>query len=176
VLGVVTTTPPRVRWAVGELGLRADARVLEVGGGTGASARLVCELLTTGHLFALDRSATATARISTSCADLVEAGRLTVVTGELAGLDVPSGSFDVAFSVGVTPFQTSAAARELAVLRRVLAPRGLLAVCYGIDGPQSSRRRERVLDPVAANVRRAGFVEVEQRLEDDGGGVIARNP
>lgn len=175
-LGIVTTTPSRVHWAVDVLGLRADARVLEVGGGTGASARLVCELLTTGHLLALDRSAAATARITSSCADLVEAGRLTVVTGELAGLDVPSGSLDVAFSVDVNTFWTSDAARELAVLRRVLAPRGLLAACYGTDGPQSSRLRERVLDPVAANVRRAGFVDVEQRVEDDGGGVTARNP
>ena len=91
----MTTTPPRVRWAVDVLDLRAGDRVLEVGGGTGASARLVCEVLTTGHLLALDRSAAATARISRSCADLVEAGRLTVVTGDVAGLDVPSGSLDV---------------------------------------------------------------------------------
>ncbi len=165
-----------MRWAVGVLDLRAGDRVLEVGGGTGASARLVCEVLTTGHLLAVDRSAAATARISRSCADLVEAGRLTVVTGDLAGLDVPSGSLDVAFSVDVNTFWTSDAARELAVLRRVLAPRGRLAACYGTDGPTSSRLRERILDPVAANVRRAGFVDVEQRLEDDGGGVTARNP
>ena len=89
---------------------------------------------------------------------------------------MPSGSLDVAFSVDVNTFWTSDAARELAVLRRVLAPRGLLAACYGTDGPRSSRRRERILDPVAANVRRAGFVDVEQRLDDDGGGVMARNP
>ena len=175
-LGVVTTTSRRVRWAVGLLGLRADARVLEVGGGSGASARLVCEQLTTGHLLAVDRSAAATARISRSCTDLVEVGRLTVVTGELAGLDVPSRSLDIAFSVDVNVFWISDAARELAVLRRVLAPRGLLAVCYGSDGPKSSRLRERILDPVAANVRRAGFVDVEQRLEGDGAGVVARNP
>ena len=172
----MTTTAPRLHWAVGVLGLAGDARALEIGGGTGASARLVCEVLTTGHLLALDRSAAATARISRSCADLVQAGRLTVVTGELAGLDLPSGSVDVAFSVDVNTFWTSDAARELAVLRRVLAPGGLLAACYGTGGPQSSRLRERVLDPVAANIRRAGFVDVEQRLQDDGGGVTARAP
>ena len=173
----MTTTSPRVHWAVGVLGLRADARVLEVGGGgTGASARLVCGLLTTGHLLSLDRSAAATARISNSCPDLIEAGRLTVVTGELAGLDVPSGSLDVAFAVDVNTFWTSDAARELAVLRRVLTPRGLLAACYGTDGPQSSRLRERILEPVAANVRRAGLADVEQRVEEDGGGVTAGNP
>ena len=55
-LGVVTTTSRRVHWAVGVLGLRADARVLEVGGGTGASARQVCGLLTTGHLLAQGQS------------------------------------------------------------------------------------------------------------------------
>lgn len=158
------------------LGLRPDDRVLEVGGGTGASADLVCRALTTGHLVALDRSRTATRRITTSGRDLVRAGRLSVVTGALADAELPEQAFDVAFSVDVNVFWTSDAARELAALRRALRPGGRLAVCFGTKGPHAPRMQARVLDPVAANLARAGLTDIEQRSGADGAGVLARLP
>ena len=158
------------------LGLRPEDRVLEVGGGTGASAALVCERLTTGNLVALDRSPTATRRIATSCEDLVQAGRLSVVTGALADAELREQAFDVAFSVDVNVFWTSDAARELAALRRALRPGGRLAVCFGTTGPQASHLRARVLEPVDANLARAGFTAIEQHAETDGAGVLARTP
>ena len=158
------------------LGLRPDDRVLEVGGGTGASARLVGDLLTTGHLVALDRSPTATRRIATSCEDLVQAGRLSVITGALADAELREQEFDVAFSVDVNVFWTSDAAPELAALRRTVRPGGRLAVCFGTNGPQASRLRARVLDPVAANLARSGFTAIEQHAETGGAGVLARTP
>lgn len=150
--------------------------MLEIGGGSAASARLVGEALVTGHLVALDRSPTATARISASCTDLVRAGRLSVITSALAGAHLPEEAFDVAFSVDVNVFWTSDAAAELAALRRALVPGGRLAVCFGTDGPQASHLRARVLDPVATNLARAGFTDLEQRLGTDGAGVTARTP
>ena len=40
-----STVPDRVAWAVDQLDLRPDARVLEIGGGPGAAAELVCRRL-----------------------------------------------------------------------------------------------------------------------------------
>lgn len=167
--------PDRVRWAVDVIGLSPDDRVLEVGGGTGASARLVCERLGSGRLVAVDRSSVATARIATACPDHLESGRLVVVTAALAELELEEASVDVAFSVDVNVFWTSNAAAELAVLRRVLVPDGRLAVLYGVGGPQAGRIQERVLDPVAAQVRAAGFVDVVTRVDEAGCGVLARS-
>jgi hypothetical protein len=54
--------PDRNRWAVAQLGLRPEDRVLEFGCGPGAAAELVCDRLGEGTMLAVDRSATAVAR------------------------------------------------------------------------------------------------------------------
>ena len=187
-LGCVAA-PVRVRWAVDVLDLRPDDRVLEVGGGTAASARLVLDRIPWGRLVALDRSPTASRRIAAALSREVESGRLVVVTRALAevfaglGVDVDGGdaalspaSVDAAFAVDVNVFWTSDAAPELAVLRRLLVPGGRLAVCFGADGPRAEDIRPRVLEPVARHVSAAGFVDVEVRAETDGVGVLACAP
>lgn len=173
------TAPPRTTWAVGVLGLGPGRRVLEVGGGTAASAGLVLARIGGGHLISLDRSPTATARIAAGCADWIARGRLTVVTGTLGGLGedvVASRSVDVAFAVDVNAFWTTDARAEVAALRRVLVPGGLVAVCFGADGPRADAVRARVLDPVAAHLVAGGLVDVDVRVEPEGVGVLARAP
>ena len=191
-LGCVAA-PVRVRWAVDVLDLRPDDRVLEVGGGTAASARLVLDRIPWGRLVALDRSPTASRRIAAALPREVDGGRLVVVTGALADVDANVGgdmdvdvdvddatlspaSVDAALAVDVNVFWTSDAAPELAVLRRLLVPGGRLAVCFGADGPRAEDIRPRVLEPVARHVSAAGFVDVEVRAETDGVGVLARAP
>jgi len=49
---------PRLAAIVEALPLRPDSRVLEIGCGPGAAARAVAARLTTGHILAIDRSAT----------------------------------------------------------------------------------------------------------------------
>jgi trans-aconitate methyltransferase len=56
------TVPHRIRWAVDLLDIHPDHRILEIGCGPGVAAGLVTERLTTGHLVAIDRSATAVRR------------------------------------------------------------------------------------------------------------------
>ncbi|WP_199553053.1 class I SAM-dependent methyltransferase, partial [Streptomyces sp. N35] len=50
---------PRLAAIVNALPLEAHSRVLEIGCGPGAAARAVAQRLTTGHILAVDRSATA---------------------------------------------------------------------------------------------------------------------
>jgi cyclopropane fatty-acyl-phospholipid synthase-like methyltransferase len=54
--------PQRIRWAVEALAIEPGDRLLEIGGGPGVAASLICEQLTRGHLLLLDRSATAIER------------------------------------------------------------------------------------------------------------------
>ena len=99
---------------------------------------------------------------------------MTAALADLGGQCAPS-SVDVVFSVDVNVFWTSPAAAELGVLRCVLVPGGRLAVLYGAGGPEADRARERVLDPVARHVARAGFVDVEVLEGTEGMGVVCRS-
>jgi len=69
------TVPDRVAWAVDQLDLAPDARVLEIGGGPGAAAELVCRRLTDGFLLGIDRSAVAIERSAQRNQAHIAAGR-----------------------------------------------------------------------------------------------------
>ena len=126
-----STVPDRVAWAVDQLDLRPDARVLEIGGGPGAAAELVCRRLKSGFLLGIDRSAVAIERSMRRNTDFVDAGRLELRKCTLAELAAPDDSFDVAFSVNVNLFWTNPARLELDLLHRALRPGGRVHVCYG---------------------------------------------
>jgi ubiquinone/menaquinone biosynthesis C-methylase UbiE len=164
--------PDRVRWAVEQLNLSPEARVLEFGGGPGAAACLICPQLGTGTLLEIDRSATAVARIRQRCAEYLSAGRLEVRQVALGELKVPDESIDIAFGVNVNLFWTTSAATELAVLHRVLAPGGQLLIAYG-PGP-SGTDQQGVLNRVRAHVAAAGFGRARILADARASGVIAQ--
>jgi len=172
---VTPTVPVRVAWAVDLLDPQPDERLLEVGGGPGVSAALVYDRLSSGILHAAERSGTAIARTKARCAEHLAAGRLVLHQCALVDLDLPDASVDTAFAIDVNVFWTTDAAAELAAFRRVLVPRGRLAVLYGSASPQGGGLRARVLDPVAEAVHRAGFDDVQVVEAADGGGVLARS-
>lgn len=166
--------PARVAWAVELLDPSPDDVVLEVGGGPGVSAALVCERLTTGRLVAVDRSAVALERTGRRAAHHVAAGRLVLVNSALADAPLEPASVDRAFAVDVNLFWTRDAAAELDVLARALRPSGPLAVLYGSAGPTGPGR---VLGAVSAAVGRHGFTDVRTVVSSAGFGVVAcRDP
>ncbi|TKJ20809.1 class I SAM-dependent methyltransferase [Blastococcus sp. CCUG 61487] len=165
--------PARVRWAVDVLDPAPADRIVEIGGGPGVSAALICDRLTTGHLLAVDRSAVAVRRTTQRNAHHVASGRLDVVQCELDALDGPPDGFDAALTLDVNLFWVRDASRELVVLRRLLRPGGRLHVLYGASGPTGG---ERVLGIVEEALRRHGFAEVTGRTADAGFGVSARAP
>ncbi|WP_258725261.1 class I SAM-dependent methyltransferase [Cellulomonas sp. NS3] len=171
--------PERVRWAVDRLGLCGGEHVLEVGGGPGVSAGLICAALTTGRLLAVDRSPTATRATAERNAPHVEAGRLAVLGRALADLDPADvtgalgGRVDVALTVDVNVFWVDDAPAEAAVLHRVLSPGAVLHVLYGAGGPTPA---DRVVPRVRAALGGAGFVDLADVAEPPGFGVRARRP
>ena len=177
--------PDRCRWAVQALAPQPTERILEFGCGPGAAAELVCAVLSTGTLHAIDRSSTAITRTTDRNAAHIAAGRLTVAQSALADLDAGSsmlpsdavlsdaafdGPFDAAFGVNVNVFWTTTAAPELAALRAALVPGGRLLIAYD-ERPTSAH-----LQTVRAHVTDAGFVDVIIVGDARGSGVRARNP
>lgn len=118
------------------LDLRPSDRVLEIGCGSGVAAELVCARLRTGSMLAIDRSSSAVARTSRRCRRFLESGRLALAQTELAALS--GGRFTRVLAVNVNLFWARDAAAELAVLRRVLTPRGVVVLVF--EAPTSSQR------------------------------------
>src|SRR5687767_10101146 len=98
---------PRRLWtAVEILDPPPSARVLEVGCGAGVAAGLVCRRLTSGHLTALDRSATALERAERRLVDYLDDGRLDLQHRELADFLGDGRPYDLVFAVNVNLFWT----------------------------------------------------------------------
>jgi SAM-dependent methyltransferase len=165
------TLPARVRWAVHLLDPRPQDQILEVGGGPGLAAALICERLTAGRLLMNDRSAVAVGQAARRNAIHLLSGRLVVQQSTLAALTVPPLSFDKALTINVNLFWAANPARELAVLRQALRPGGVLHVVYGAGGPTAA---ERIARPVAATLAEHGFTSISVTTASAGFAITGR--
>ncbi len=155
---MTSAVPERVRWAVETLGVEPGEHVLELGCGSGVAAALVCERLVEGHVLAIDRSPIEIERARRRNAPHLASGRLALEAVELVDLDVGKARFDKAFAINVNVFWLSPATRELAVVRRALAPGGRFFLFY--EAPEPERARE-VAQRLAAALHAAAFTERE---------------
>ena len=94
----------RLQWAVEALEIGPGERVLEIGSGHGVAVSLVCDVLTTGKIFAVDRSATMTAMAWKRNTGCVEAGKAEIVTGLFPGFEFSDQQFDTVFAIHVGAF------------------------------------------------------------------------
>lgn len=167
----MSPVPERLRWAVDVLDPHPADQILEIGGGPGVSAGLVCERLTTGQLLAVDRSAVAIERTVRRNATHVASGRLAVQRCELHALDVSNRNFDKVFAINVNLFWVADPERELAVLTAALRPAGVLHIFYGPAGPTPP---DRIIDAVSTALRTHGFRSVRVIRAPSGTGISAR--
>lgn len=114
---------PRLAAVVEALPLRPDLRVLEIGCGPGAAARAVAARLTTGHILAVDRSATAVAQARTSAAAEIAAGRMSVRQATAEDLELADGEepFDLVFAIRVGALDGRHPTAGVRALRRLAA-------------------------------------------------------
>ena len=94
---------PRLAAIVDALPLAPDSRVLEVGCGPGAAARAVADRLVTGHVLALDRSASAVEQAGAGAANQIASGRMSVRQGAIEHFELLAGErpYDLVFAVRV---------------------------------------------------------------------------
>lgn len=98
-----TTLSPRLAAVVEALPLQPHLRVLEIGCGPGAAARAVAARLVTGHILAIDRSASAVAQAKAASANEIASGRMSVrqAAAEDFVLEADEEPFDLVFAVRV---------------------------------------------------------------------------
>ena len=126
----VQPIPPRLLWAVDLMDPQPGDNILEIGCGAGAGAELICARLTTGKLFAIDRSESGVDRTKRRNAKYVEAGRLTVRQIDLATLRVPVKRLHKVFAFNVNLFWVRTCADEVALLHERVLPGGAVFLFY----------------------------------------------
>jgi SAM-dependent methyltransferase len=154
--------PERIRWAVGALAPGPDEHLLEIGCGPGVAVALVCERLAGGRIVAIDRSATAIARASRRNAQHLRTGRAVLLTAALEQLtpaDLPGAPtrFDKVFAMNVNLFWTRSPARELDLIRTLLAPGAALYLFYGYGSPPGAPTAPRVPGALVERLAEHGF-------------------
>lgn len=168
----VQTIPARIRWAVDIMDVQPTDHILEIGCGPGAGAELICSRLTTGKLFAIDRSESGVDRTRRRCQPYVDAGRLTVRQIDLATLRVPVKRLNKVFAFNVNLFWTRDASAEIELLHERILPGGTVSIFY------EATRREQVpemIERTGRGLSRAGFrVSVIDSTTPAAVGIIGR--
>jgi ubiquinone/menaquinone biosynthesis C-methylase UbiE len=165
---VASRLPERVTWAVDQLRVRPTDHVLEIGCGNGVAASLICARLTTGHLTAIDRSATAIAAARKRLGEHLDAGRVSLLAGSLAGATLRAREFDRALAVNVNVFWLEPEA-ALEVLARAMKPNGLLCLVYQ---PPRGSPIDRVVDGCSRHLRGRGFKRIRSHSESGAQGTL----
>jgi trans-aconitate methyltransferase len=169
---VVQQIPARIRWAVDLIDVQPTDHILEIGCGAGEGAELLCRPLTTGKVFAIDRSEAGVDRTKKRCQQYVDAGRLTVRQIDLATLRVPVKRLNKVFAFNVNLFWSRDCKDEIALLHERVLPGGTVNIFY------EATRREMVPEMVEKTGRalsQAGFrVSVIDSRQPAAVGLIGR--
>ncbi|WNG63048.1 class I SAM-dependent methyltransferase [Archangium gephyra] len=152
--------PVRLRWAVEQLAIQPDARVLEIGCGTGVAVGLVCERLSTGHILGIDRSASAIDRARMRNAAHIAEGRAGLWRGELKDFTSDAGAFDTVFAVNVNVFWTGPALAEIRRLFELTKPGGVVLLVY--EAPDA-RKAERIANDLHEKLTGQGFLTTSSK-------------
>jgi cyclopropane fatty-acyl-phospholipid synthase-like methyltransferase len=126
---------------VDQLAVGETDRILEIGGGRGVAAALICARLTRGRYHGIDRSATAVRASALRNREHVERG--TAHFEQQAFQDVDPTRlprFDKIFAVNVNLFWTRPAQEELALVRQLLSDDGQLDLFYDSPTPAGTSR------------------------------------
>ncbi len=146
--------PARIRWAVEMMDVQPNDSVLEIGCGPGAGAELICQKLSTGKLFAIDRSESGVDRTKRRCKEHVDSGRLTVRQIDLATLRVPVKRLHKVFAFNVNLFWVRDCTEEMALLHERVLPGGAVYLFYEANRPELVPN---VVKKASAALQKAGF-------------------
>jgi ubiquinone/menaquinone biosynthesis C-methylase UbiE len=146
--------PARIRWAVDVMDVQPNDSVLEIGCGPGAGAELICQKLSTGKLFAIDRSESGVDRTKRRCKEYVDSGRLTVRQIDLATLRVPVKRLNKVFAFNVNLFWVRDCTDEMALLHERVVPGGAVYLFYEANRPELVPN---IVKKASAALQKAGF-------------------
>lgn len=125
------TMSERLRGVVDQLAVRPSDRVLEIGCGQGVAATMVCRLLSTGTLTAIDRSVKMVEAATRRNAPYVASGRAEFLIASIEDMNLGDRRFDLVFAVRVGLFHRDPE-RAHALLEPWLAPDARVLAFYDV--------------------------------------------
>lgn len=119
----MTQISSRIAQAIAALPLRPDMRVLEIGCGPGVAARHISQMLSSGTIVAIDRSAKAIAQALAGSAAELASGRLEFRQSSIEDFELKPGEalFDLAFAMRVGALDGRHPDIEAEAMRRIKA-------------------------------------------------------
>jgi ubiquinone/menaquinone biosynthesis C-methylase UbiE len=148
-------------WAVDELDVSPDSRVLEVGYGPGVTIAEMAKRVTSGHIVGVDRSDVMLAQARRRNRSAVASGNVELRVGDAQQLDSDLTDFDLILGINVWQFWTDQMA-TIAALADRLAPGGRLAVVY-MQPPTGKTTGEEARSKMQDQFGRAGLAAIEVR-------------
>jgi SAM-dependent methyltransferase len=166
--------PARLVKAVDLLDPQAGQRILEIGGGRGVAARLVCDRLRSGRFVGLDRSARAVVAARQLNSHHIARGVAEFHQVALADADPAAlGGFDLVFAINVNLFWTGTATRELELISRLLPTRGPLWLFYNYPSTDPGARPD-VAERIGSRLEGSGFGWRLLPQQQSGGAFVLR--
>lgn len=160
----------RLAWAIAQLDLRPEHRVLEVGCGHGVAVSEIVRRLDGGTVVALDRSAKMIEQARARNAAALAAGQVAFLTTELADAELAGAEFDRVLAVHVPVLLRGEPDRELEVLRGVLAEGGRLVLPFQ---PLDPAHVQPAIDRLVGVLETRGWRVLDTRVDGPNGCVIA---
>jgi cyclopropane fatty-acyl-phospholipid synthase-like methyltransferase len=155
--------PDRVRRAVEALSIRPADRVLEVGCGNGGAVWLICDRLKSGRILAIDRSAPMIALAEQRNEKHIASGKATFRAIDLIALPA-ADTFNKIFAVNVNTFWRRPMPRELALLKKLLHPKGSLYLFFESPAPRAQDLAARVTKSLEPNGWRAQAIHLDGKV------------
>ena len=121
-----------------------------MGCGNGWAVSLICDKLRSGRILAIDRSTPMIALAKQRNEQHIASGKATFRTIDLIALHTPE-TFDKIFAVNVNTFWRRPVPRELALLKKLLRPRGSLYLFFESPAPRADDLGARVVKALEPN-------------------------
>lgn len=140
-----------MRRAVAALSIRPADRVLEVGCGNGWAVSLICDKLRSGRILAIDRSTPMVALAKQRNEAHIASGKASFRVIDLIALPVGLETYNKIFAINVNTFWRRPVPRELALLKKLLRPKGSLYLFFESPAPRADDLGARVVKALEPN-------------------------
>ena len=157
----MATSNERFIWATEFIKVQAADQILEIGCGTGIWAELLAAKLSTGHLTAIDRSATMIQKAEKRNSRYVSQGLITCINTSFADAALPQHHFDKVVAFNVSLFWKKPS-EELKILRDILSPSGKLYLFH--QAPYDLTKD--AAKPILENLKGIGFHTSDIQLKN----------